>query len=57
MKTTKISFKEDRATAISSTAYGANLDTMGFNISYLAKNNPKLVAKIIAIYEEALQTK
>lgn len=50
---TKITLHEDKPTAISSQAYNANLDTIGFNITYLMAKNPKLVKDIMRIYAVA----
>jgi hypothetical protein len=52
-KTTKITIREDQPTAISSTAYKANLNSMGFNMDYLQKHDHKLYLRVIRLYEEA----
>ena len=49
-KTTKLSIREDRPTAISSSAYGSNLDAIGFNIAFLAIRNPKLAVEVLKLY-------
>ena len=52
-KSTKLNVREDRPTAISSTAYGSNIDAAGFNVTFLALRNPKLAIAILKLYEEA----
>lgn len=41
-KSTKLNIREDRPTALSSSAHGSNLDAVGFNILFLAARNPSL---------------
>ena len=53
MKTTQLQIREDRPTAISSTAFGANLNTLGFNINLVARKNPKLGVRLINDYDDA----
>lgn len=52
-KSTKISIREDRPTAIASAAHGANLDAVGFNIAFLAIRNPKLAIEVLKLYKLA----
>ena len=52
-KTTKLQIREDRPTAISSSATGSNLDAIGFNIAFIAAKNPKLAVDILRLYAEA----
>jgi hypothetical protein len=52
-KSTKLSIREDRSTAISSSAYGSNLDAIGFNIAFIALRNPKLAVEIMKLYAVA----
>jgi hypothetical protein len=49
-KTTKLNIREDRPTALSSSAHGSNLDAIGFNIAFLAARNPKLAIDIMKLY-------
>lgn len=49
-KSTKLSLREDRPTAISSSAHGSNLDGVGFNIAFIAVRNPKLAVEILELY-------
>jgi hypothetical protein len=49
-KSTNLTIREDRSTAISSSAYGANLNAVGFNIAFLAARNPKLAVDILRLY-------
>jgi len=52
-KITKIGLREDRATGLTSSIYGANLDCIAFNISYISTRKPQLAEKILSAYEEA----
>lgn len=52
-KITQLQIRNDRPTAISSTAHGANLNAFGFNIDLIALKNPKLATSIIKLYGEA----
>ena len=49
-KSTKLTIREDRPTAISSTAHAANLNALGFNIPFIAARNPKLAIEIMKLY-------
>lgn len=49
-KATKLNIREDRPTAISSSAHGSNLDAIGFNILFLATRDPKLAIEILKLY-------
>lgn len=52
-KSTNLNIREDRPTAISSSAYGSNLDAIGFNIAFLASRDPKLAIEIMKLYARA----
>ncbi len=52
-RSTKLNIREDRPTALSSSAHGSNLDAIGFNIAFLAARNPKLAIELIRLYDEA----
>ncbi len=54
-KTTKLTMKADKATGISSSLHGSNLDALGFNISFILSRKPKLAVKIIKMYDEAIK--
>lgn len=56
-KTTKLGIRENRPTAISSTAHGSNLDAVGFNIAFIAVRNPKLAVDILGLYAQAAEIK
>lgn len=56
-KSTKLSIREDHPTAISSSAYGSNVDALGFNITFLAARNPKLAVELMKLYAQAQQVK
>lgn len=49
-KSTKLNIREDRPTAISSSAHGSNLDAVGFNLVFLAMRSPKLAVEILRLY-------
>lgn len=49
-KATKLNIREDRPTAISSSAHGSNLDAIGFNVLFLATRDPKLAIEILKLY-------
>lgn len=52
-KTTKLTIRSDRPTAITSSARNANLDAMGFNVPFIALHNPRLAIEIIKLYSDA----
>ncbi len=53
VKTTKLTLKTTKATGISSSHHGSNIDGMGFNISFIALRRPNLAVKVIELYKEA----
>lgn len=55
VKSTKLNIREDRPTAISSSAHDSNLDAIGFNIAFLAARNPKLAVEAMKLYALARQ--
>jgi hypothetical protein len=48
--TTKLNIRNDRPTALSSSAHGSNIDAIGFNILFLAARKPKLAVEIMKLY-------
>ena len=50
---TRISIKSDSPTATSSSALGANINALGFNIDLIASKNPNLAIAIMSLYEQA----
>lgn len=52
-KSTKLNIREDRPTALSSPANGANLVGVGFNLLFVATYDPKLAADILKLYAKA----
>lgn len=56
-KTTRLTIHEDQATGIASSAFGSNIDAMGFNILFIASKNPKLAVEIMKLYAAAQQIK
>ena len=49
-KSTKLNIRDDRPTALSSSAQRSNLDAIGFNILFIASRNPKLATEIMKLY-------
>lgn len=54
-KSTKLNIREDRPTALASSAFGSNVDAIGFNLLFLAARNPKLAVEILKLYARARQ--
>lgn len=50
---TRITIKPDSPIAISSSALGANINALGFNIDFIASKNPNLAIAIMSLYEQA----
>lgn len=44
--------QDDRPTAISSSAQGANVNALGFNLDLIAAHVPKSAAELVRIYNE-----
>ena len=53
IQTTKITFRSDWPTGLSSRLHGANLNTIGFNMDYLAEHAPELIPAVQRLYREA----
>lgn len=53
-KSTKLTIREDRPTAIGSMAHRSNLDVIGFNVTFLSLRNPKLAIEILKLYDMAV---
>ena len=51
-KTTNLSVRGDRPTAISSSAQGANVNAIGFNLDLIAIHKPKSATELVRIYNE-----
>jgi hypothetical protein len=54
-KSTKLTVREDQPTGIASSAFGSNVDALGFNILFIAARNPKLAVEIMELYAKAQQ--
>ena len=50
---TRITIKSDSPITISSSALGANINALGFNIDLIAAKNPNLAIAIMSLYEQA----
>ena len=48
---TKITLKSDRATGISATHNGANINGMAFNVDYIAQMSMDMAESIMSLYE------
>lgn len=53
---TRITIKSDSPVAISSSALGANINALGFNIDLILNKNPNLAIEIMSLYEKAKNT-
>lgn len=53
---TRITIKSDSPVAISSSALGANINALGFNIDLILSKNPNLAIEIMGLYEKAKNT-
>lgn len=53
---TRITIKSDNPVAISSSALGANINALGFNIDLILNKNPNLAIEIMSLYEKAKNT-
>ncbi|MBP7775335.1 MAG: hypothetical protein KA069_01910 [Candidatus Saccharimonas sp.] len=53
---TRITIKSDSPVAISSSALGANINALGFNIDLILSKNPNLAIEIMSLYEKAKNT-
>lgn len=51
--TSKITLRSDRAVGASSREHGGNLDTLGFNIRFIAERRPQLAVEILRLWKEA----
>ena len=52
-KSTKITLHSDSPMAVSSSMYGANLNTVGFNIDFIGARDVNLVTEILKLLDEA----
>lgn len=53
IKSTKLNIRENRPTAISSSAHRSHVDAIGFNIAFIAARQPKLAVEILKLYSLA----
>ena len=54
-KSTKLTIHGDQPTTVASSAYGSNVDALGFNILFIAARDPKLAVEIMKLYAKARQ--
>lgn len=52
-KSSELKVNGDKPTGISSSAHGANVNALAFNIDFIASKNPTLALQIMKIYSEA----
>jgi hypothetical protein len=52
-KVSKITLHADSAVGISTTGRGANLDTVGFNLTFIAQRDPKLATEVVRLWQQA----
>lgn len=52
-RTTQLQIREDRPTVIASAAHGSADDVLGFNITFIARKNPKIALELMRLYGEA----
>ena len=45
--------RSDRPTATASEAYNSKIDVLAFNISFIAKHQPKLAVELLQLYAKA----
>ena len=51
-KKTDVGVRSDKTVGISSQAYGANIDTIAFNLNLIGEKRPTKVAAILSLYKE-----
>jgi hypothetical protein len=49
----KLQVRSDRPTATASQAYNSKVDALAFNISFIAKYQPKLAVELLQLYANA----
>jgi hypothetical protein len=52
-KMSQIKVREDRPTGIASSAHGANVNALAFNLDLIGSKDPKLAAQVLKDYKEA----
>lgn len=53
MQETRITLKSDKSAGIASKAFGAKIDAVAFNLTYLAEIDPVLTARILNDFQDA----
>jgi hypothetical protein len=53
LKRTRLNIREDEASTVSSTRFGHNLDTIGFNMTFLKAHDLSLALAVMQLYEQA----
>jgi hypothetical protein len=57
IKSTKLTIREDKPTAIASSSHDANINAVGYNVLFVAQRDPKLGVEILKIYDKAHKVK
>jgi hypothetical protein len=52
-KNSKLTIRSDFPTSVSSSARGANLDALGFNMVFIARRRPQLSVELLRLFREA----
>jgi len=55
IKSTKLTIREDRPTAIGSSTQRSNLNAIGFNLTFLSVRNPKLAIEVLKLYDRVIK--
>lgn len=50
---TRLSIREDQAAAAASRLYGARLDAVGFNMTFLSAHDPQLANEVLTLLRRA----
>ena len=51
--TSKLTMRSDWPVGCSATGRGANLNTVGFNLDFIAERDPKLVLELVKLWQQA----
>lgn len=49
----KLTVRSDLPTSVSSSVHGANVDALGFNITFIAQRRPQLAVELVRLWREA----
>jgi hypothetical protein len=54
-QTSKLAIVSDKPVGMSSSVHGANLDAVGFNMSFIMVRQPQLAAEIMAAFRQTME--